>query len=199
MIPYSVDDYTQALVSLAPQGRAWNLKPNTVMNYVLRGLAQTYHRSDVDAIKLLEEAFPKTVNSMLPEWEKTLGLPDGCSLHETSNLAKRQNAVVSKLISTNGQSKFFFIRYAEMMGYIVTITEFRTARCGLSFCGDPINGEDWPFVWRVNAGESTVRYALSGTSQSGDPLRSWGDRYIECKLKTLTPSHTILHVSYTTS
>ncbi len=41
---------------------------------------------------------------------KTLGLPDDCAIGEMDSLPKRQGAVVSRLISTGGQSKpFLFI------------------------------------------------------------------------------------------
>ncbi|MEY0594856.1 YmfQ family protein [Providencia manganoxydans] len=196
MIPYTVEDYTKALISLAPQGLAWNWKPNTVMHAVLRGLARGYQSSDLDAIQLLSGAFPKTATVMLPEWEKTLGLPDDCAIGEMDSLPKRQRVVVSKLVSSGGQSKNYFINYAAELGYSITITEFRPARCGISACGDPLNGEDWPFVWRVNAGDTAISYALSGVSYCGDPLRSWGNRYLECALGKLCPPHTILQISY---
>lgn len=196
MIPYMIEDYTKALISLAPQGLAWNWKPNSVMYAVLRGLARSYQSSDLDAIQLINGAFPKTATVMLPEWEKTLGLPDDCAIGEMDSLPKRQGAVVSKLVSSGGQSKAYFINYAAELGYTITITEFRPARCGISACGDPLNGEDWPFVWRVNAGKTVISYALSGVSYCSDPLRSWGNRYLECMLNKLSPPHTILQVSY---
>lgn len=196
MTSYTVEDYTKALVSLAPQGLAWNWKPNSVMRAVLRGLARSYQSSDLDAIQILVGAFPKTATVMLSEWEKTLGLPDDCAIGEMDSLPKRQGAVVSKLVSTGGQSKSYFINYASELGYTITITEFRPARCGISACGDSLNGEDWPFVWRINAGDTVISYALSGLSYCGDPLRSWGSRYLECMFNNLAPPHTILQVSY---
>ncbi|MDX4117954.1 putative phage tail protein [Providencia rettgeri] len=197
MTPYTVEDYTKALISLAPQGLAWNWKPNSVMRAVLRGIARSYQSSDLDAIQLLSGAFPKTATVMLQEWEKTLGLPDDCAIGEMDSLPKRQGAVVSKLVNTGGLSKSFFINYAAELGYEVTISEFRPARCGLSTCGAPLNGEDWPYVWRLNAGNTTMSYAKVGLSYCYDPLRTWGNRYLECKFNLLSPPHTILQVSYT--
>lgn len=72
---------------------------------VLRALARSFQRSDNDAQSLLSGAFPKTATIMLTDWENTLGLPDDCSIGEVDTIAKRQNAIVSKLISTGGQSK----------------------------------------------------------------------------------------------
>ncbi len=53
MISYSVEDYTKALISLAPHGLAWNWKSDSAMYSVLNGLAWNYHISDIDSIQLL--------------------------------------------------------------------------------------------------------------------------------------------------
>lgn len=196
MRAYSINDYVNALRSLAPQGLAWNWAPDSHMHAVLRGLAHSYQSSDNSAVQLLEGAFPKTATVLLSEWESTLGLPDDCAIGEMDSITKRQGAVVSKLIASGGQSKRYFIELAAELGYAITITEFRQARAGISVCGDPLNGEEWPFVWRVNAGGTAISYAQAGISYCGDPLRSWGDRYLKCKFNQLSPPHTILQVSY---
>ncbi len=85
---------------------------------------------------------------------------------------------------------------ARALGYDITITEFRQARAGLSACGDALNGDDWPFVWRVNAETTTMTYAQCGLSYCGDPLASWGNKQLECRLSTLCPSHTIVKFGY---
>ena len=58
------------------------------------------------------------------------------------------------------------------MGYTISIKEYRQARAGLSVCGDGLNGDDWPFVWLVEAEDTTITYARAGLSYCGDPLRS---------------------------
>lgn len=102
---FSTDDYLKALQALIPSGRAWTKDRNAVQTAVLRALARSYQRSDNDSQSLLSGAFPKTATIMLTDWENTLGLPDDCSIGEVDTIAKRQNAIVSKLISTGGQSK----------------------------------------------------------------------------------------------
>lgn len=102
---FSTDDYLKALQALIPSGRAWTRDKNAVQTAVLRALARSFQRSDNDAQSLLSGAFPKTATIMLTDWENTLGLPDDCSIGEVDTIAKRQNAIVSKLISTGGQSK----------------------------------------------------------------------------------------------
>lgn len=196
MIIYSVSDYTRALQSLMPVGLAWPKTPDAVQTGVLRALASSFQRSDSDARGLLVGAFPATATIMLPEWEKTLGLPDDCSIGEIDSIAKRQAAVVAKLISTGGQSIAYFITIASTLGYDITITQYRQARAGMSVCGDALNGEDWPFTWLVTAPETTINYARAGRTYCGDPLRSWGNRQLECRINALAPSHTIVLFGY---
>lgn len=196
MKAYSTNDYVSALRSLAPQGLAWDWAPDSHMHAVLRGLAHNYQSSDNSAVQLLEGAFPKTASVLLSEWESTLGLPDDCAIGEMDSITKRQGAVVSKLIASGGQSKRYFIELAAEMGYTIEITEFRLARAGLSACGDALNGDDWRFVWRINAGSTTTLKAQAGISYCGDPLRSWGGRYLQCKFTHISPPHTILQVGY---
>ncbi|HGF1302029.1 TPA: YmfQ family protein, partial [Klebsiella quasipneumoniae subsp. similipneumoniae] len=179
---FSTDDYLKALQALIPSGRAWTRDKNAVQTAVLRALARSFQRSDNDAQSLLSGAFPKTATIMLTDWENTLGLPDDCSIGEVDTIAKRQNAIVSKLISTGGQSKSYFIGIAAAMGYTIAIKEYRQARAGLSVCGDSLNGDDWPFVWLVEAEDTTISYARVGLSYCGDPLRSWGNRQLECRI-----------------
>lgn len=193
---FTTDDYRQALQALIPTGRAWPRDPDTVQYAVLRSLAASYQRSDSDALSILSGAFPKTATIMLPEWEEALSLPDDCSIGEVDTIAKRQAAIVSKLISTGGQSKAYFISIAKALGYNITIKEYRQARAGLSVCGDGLNGDEWPFVWLVEAEDTTISYARAGLSYCGDPLRSWGNRQLECRINALAPSYTLVKFGY---
>ncbi|ENP2423915.1 YmfQ family protein [Klebsiella pneumoniae] len=193
---FSTDDYLKALQALIPSGRAWTRDKNAVQTAVLRALARSFQRSDNDAQALLSGAFPKTATIMLTDWENTLGLPDDCSIGEVDAIAKRQAAIVSKLISTGGQSKAYFIGIAKALGYNITIKEYRQARAGLSVCGDRLNGDEWPFVWLVEAEDTTISYARAGLSYCGDPLRSWGSRQLECRINALAPSYTLVKFGY---
>ncbi|OKB63777.1 phage tail protein [Klebsiella pneumoniae] len=193
---FSTDDYLKALQALIPSGRAWTRDKNAVQTAVLRALARSFQRSDNDAQALLSGAFPKTATIMLTDWENTLGLPDDCSIGEVDAIAKRQAAIVSKLSSTGGQSKAYFIGIAKALGYNITIKEYRQARAGLSVCGDRLNGDEWPFVWLVEAEDTTISYARAGLSYCGDPLRSWGNRQLECRINALAPSYTLVKFGY---
>lgn len=193
---YSHDDYASAMQALLPTGRVWPRHPDSTQSRVLAALAWTYQRSDASALSLLSGAFPPTALALLPEWEATMGLPDDCSIGEVQTIQKRRNAVVAKLIGQGNLSKDYYIQVAKALGYDITITEFRQSRCGFSVCGEALNGEDWPWTWRINAGETTYVQASCGQTYCGEPLSTWGNKVLECTLARIAPPFTILLFSY---
>ncbi|MEC5343649.1 putative phage tail protein [Brenneria populi] len=180
---YSIDDYTSAIQSLFPVGRVWPRASDSVITTLIRALAAAYQQNDADAIQLLVDAFPATASALLPEWEATLGLPDDCACNTSNDEIIRRQTVVSKLIGTGGQSAAYFSSLLEAMGYGISIKQFRTARCGLSVCGDAINGDRWPYVWEV-----TVTDAASNAACTL--------KLLLCRLEEFSPAHTKLMTSY---
>lgn len=193
---YSANDYAGALQALMPSGRAWPRTSTAVQTAVLRALGHSFRRSDDDAQRLLSGAFPATATVMLSEWEGTLGLPDNCAISEIVGISDRQRAVVSKLISTGGLNRGYYIQVAAALGYTISITQFRPAMSGMSVCGDALNGDEWPFTWRINAPETTFNYAVAGGSYCGDPLASWGNKKLECSIGKIAPSHLNIIFNY---
>jgi uncharacterized protein YmfQ (DUF2313 family) len=132
----------------------------------------------------------------LADWERVLALPDPCLIGVPQSIRQRIQAVISKLRSRGGQSKPFFIALAKSLGYNVTITTFRPARAGIARAGDRLYGGDWNFTWRVNAPAVTVTYAVAGLTAAGDPLASWGNKALECRLSQMKPAESILLFGY---
>lgn len=196
MSRYSQRDYASALGKLLPPGKAWSHGDGTVLRKVLLGLARSFEASDTAALSLLRNAFPATAGSLLTDWEKTLGLPDDCAIGEMTTIAQRRAAVVTKLTSSGGLSITALIDALARSGYTITITEYRRARCGLSACGDALNGDDWPLVLQVNVPETTIFRAKCGQARCGDPLRTWGNKTMECILKRLVAPDLILRINY---
>lgn len=196
MSRYSNRNYATALGKLLPPGKAWVHSDDSVMGNVLLGLAKSFEASDTAALSLLRNAFPATAGSLLTDWEQALGLPDDCSIGEMTTIALRRAAVVTKLISNGSLSVTSLIDVLVRSGYTITVTEFRRARCGLSACGDALNGDDWPFVLQVDVPETTVVRARCGQAHSGDPLRTWGNKALECILKRLVAPDIIIRINY---
>lgn len=132
----------------------------------------------------------------LADWERVLALPDPCLIGVPQSVRQRIQAVVSKLQARGGQSRTFFIALAKSLGYDVTITTFRPARAGISQAGDHLYGGDWDYAWRVNAPAVTVNYAVAGLTAAGDPVASWGNKILECRLSQMKPAESILLFGY---
>lgn len=149
--------------------------------------------SDADAV--YSAVFPDTGEG-LSDWERVLALPDPCLGGLTQGVAGRLRAVVSKVQLRGGQSKSFFIALAKSLGYDITITTFRPAYAGTAQAGDPLYGGEWDFAWRVNAPLESIQYAAAGISGVGDPLATWGNKPLECRLSQMMPAESVLIFGY---
>lgn len=157
--------------------------------------AKAMDLADAQASMVYSTIFPDSGEG-LADWERVLALPDPCLVGQAQTVGQRVQAVISKLQGRAGQSKPFFIALAKSMGYDITITTFRPASVGLSRAGDPLNGGDWNFTWRVNAPAVTTSHARVGITGAGDPLTSWGNKSLECRLGQLKPAESILLFGY---
>lgn len=194
---YQASDFLTALQALMPRGLAWPRDPASVMGQVMLGLAPTWARHTERNNNLLVDAFPATAVELLPEWESALGLPDPCA-GPAPTVAQRQSQVVARFAGSGGQSVPYFVQYAALLGYTVTVTEYVASRVGQSRVGQPISrmGQQWSFVWQINAPLNTVTQSRVGSARAGDPLASWGNAVLQCEINEVVPAHTILIFAY---
>lgn len=188
-------DYLRAFQALMPRGRVWPKDPDAEQTAVFTGLTQIYARNTARANQLLVDAFPGTTYELLPEWEATLGLPDPCA-GSAPTIQQRRNQVVARLANSGGQSIAYFVNFAAQLGYTVTITQYAQARAGMLRAGDPCNGYDWNFAWKVNAPLASLTNAVAGAMAAGDPLVAWGNNVLECEFRSVMPAHTVLIFAY---
>lgn len=183
------------LMSLLPPGLAWPRDEGTGLDKVLTAEAVELTRVDTSVQDLLTESYPLTSNNLLTDWERVTGLPNACvGAPETVQL--RREAVDQKLATTGGQSPGFFIDLAASIGFEVTITEYTPFRVGSNGAGDPINSEEWAYVWQINAPEETIRDFEVGSNAVGEGLRTWGNELLECVITQYQPAHTRVLFSY---
>jgi uncharacterized protein YmfQ (DUF2313 family) len=192
---YSAQDFAGVIQALLPRGLIWPRDPASVMAQAVSCLSPTFARHTLANNELLVDAFPATAVQLLTEWEETLGLPDPCA-GESPTLQQRQAQVVARLTNSGGQSVPFFINYAGMLGYAVTVSEFAPFRAGQSRAGQPTGLQDWFFTWRINAPLNTVTYFEAGQSGAGQALESWGNAVLQCELMAIKPAHTYLNFGY---
>lgn len=188
-------DFTDQLMALLPTGKVWPRDLDAVIRATMAGLAPTYRRNLDRGNNLLVDAFPRTTVELLPEWEKSLGLPDPCQ-GPAPTIAQRQQQVLTRFISTGGQTVDYFIAVAAALGYPITITEYAATRFGSRF-GRRFGGIGWNYIWQVNAalyGRAPFRF---GQNRFGDRFSTFGNAVLECVLNELKPAHTELIFSYT--
>lgn len=193
---YTAARYKEQLKALLPPGRAFPRETGTTLDALLDALAVELARIDTRGDELTTEANPQTTLELLADWERVAGLPDPCVADQVQSIATRRMALVSKLSGTGGQSRAYFIAVAAALGYTVTIEEFHPFVAGGSYAGDDVTNGDWAFTWRIHAPGVTVTPFSVGTSAAGDPLNSWGNDLLECRMNHLKPAHTILQFAY---
>lgn len=176
---YSEGDYLAALQQLMPRGRVWPNDPDAIQTKVLAALIKIYARNNLRANYLLADAFPSTTTELISEWESTLGLPDPCA-GPAPTLQQRRAAIVAYFANSGGQSINYYIAYAALLGYTITITQFPPDQ----------------FKWQINAALNNVSYFRTGVSNAGEPLATWGNDVLECEMNRIKPAHTTLVFSY---
>lgn len=174
------EKYAPALKSLLPSGRIWDFPIDSDAYALLRALAYSLSRVEIRGQDLLREFHPSTMNELLPDWERVLGLPGDNPIPPTT-LAGRRGAVLAKLLGHGDPTNEFFENLAESLSYdgaVVISGLFKPFVAG-SDAGSPLlNSEGgWPFAWLV----------LARTIGADDML--------EWLIGSLTPAHTVALLS----
>ncbi len=190
-----INEYKENLKDLLPQGLMWPRENGTGLDKFLYAVATELARVDSRVRDMLREAYPLSSAELLEDWERVVGLPEPC-VGTPTDVQTRRQAVHEKLGRRGGQSRQYFIDLAAKYGFTITIAEYNTFRAGHSSAGDPVNGPQWRFAWRVNAPETTIRTFKAGQNSAGDPLRRWGNELLECLINRLKPAHTHVIFAY---
>jgi uncharacterized protein YmfQ (DUF2313 family) len=193
--------YVGVIKKLLPRGWAWRSAPGSVMDKLLSTFAAEAARIEGRAFDFLSEMNPNNAFEMLDNWERLLALPDECSPEEELTLAKRRLRVLQKLTTGGGQSKAFYIRIAQQLGYdigVFDVENYSAFRVGISRVGDPLtNTEEWAFAFQIKAPASSVRRFRVGQSVVGERLVLAENTTLECVIRRFAPAHTVPVFSYT--
>lgn len=177
---YSAADYLGALQALMPRGRVWPRDTSTVQASVLAGLANSYAVQNARANYLLVDAFPKTAIELLPEWEASLGLPALAAGPAPSILA-RQTMVVARFVGAGGTTVACYSRYADLLGFRLTIAGSAPFRCGQSRAGQHLGGV-----------EQMYGLTVSVVGATSTPFGQYGPAVLESELQRIAPPYSVL-------
>ncbi|NBB51512.1 DUF2313 domain-containing protein [Rhizobium sp. CRIBSB] len=191
----SVEAYTHQLQALLPGGPIWTRDPAARLTAVLAALAAEFARLDQRAEQLTVELDPRTTYEMLTDWERVLGLPDGCT-PVTGTISERRAAVIQKLTSLGGQTPAFFVALAAALGFEVVIHEFDPDVDDYS-PGLDITGGKWRHAWRMEVLTQTDFTSFrAGVSAAGDRLVEGGALDLECVIRRAKPAHSQVLFTY---
>ncbi|MDA8139532.1 MAG: DUF2313 domain-containing protein [Desulfobacteraceae bacterium] len=154
-------------------------------------------RAQADAQQLLREMFPDTCFALLPDWERLLGLPDGC-VGQLPTVAQRIAAAAAKWGEKRALSKSHLIAAAARLGYTITITSYAMRRFGQAVIGGDYTGREWAGTITVNAPAVAVHSRGYGAAVYGEAYRTWGFTALECAIQRLRPAHVNVIFSYDT-
>lgn len=193
----SVSDYREQMRQLLPPGPAWEADFYPNFHRILDALSPEFVRIDDRALDLLNEMFPGTINELLPDWERVMGLPDDC-MGPSSSFGERKQEVYRRFSAIGEQRKAYFISIANRFGYPdASINEWRAPRWGRSRFGASRFGS-WgaQFVWELNLGSRIASGARFGFSVWGSRFGSNPNSFIECIIRRYAPAHTVVLFNY---
>lgn len=189
-------NWLAALQALLPPGRALNREPGSVLTKVLGAIAAMLLAAQLKFENLIDQRDPRLATSLLPEWERMLGLPDSCT-PAGQTIIDRQRAAFQRYTEQGGQSRAYFIDLANKLGEAaVTVTEFTRMTCN-SHCNSALYSLADKFTWRVNIPHPALNVRLMNcNSHCNSALQQYTPSTIECALRERKPAHTSVIFAY---
>lgn len=147
--------YKQALISLLPRGKIWEVKPDTISDILLTVNAKMYAAADDKIGGLIEEADIRTTKDLLEEWEELYGL-------EAEGSYEDRLAALNAKAAKGRQDKQFYIDICKIQGCTVEIEEYAPFMVGLSECGgeDELGEEEIIYYWTIIVKEAASDEAI---------------------------------------
>lgn len=131
------DAYSEALVTLFPNGIAWpKWRHDSIFMKLVKGLGEYWGFVDSRAADLLErESDPRKTIELLPDWERAYGLPGEC-FTQPNSVSERQKRLVWHMTLLGAQSRDWFRYAASLEGHNIRIREYAPVMAGVTRCGD---------------------------------------------------------------
>lgn len=186
----SQDEATRQLASMIPDGRAWQAKgvPGTNMYAVVSACASEFRQIQIQIETLASEFDINLSEQLLPDWEKSCGLPEEC-IGQMASLEDRRNAVILRLRKIPFVTKEDYENLAfQLTGLSVTVTP-----------GAEIELFPLDFPIPFSSGNSYFKlYVKFNDSIGGFPYLfpfnfvSTGDNIIRCVFEQIAPANVLI-------
>lgn len=189
LVPTSILDaptLRQSLQQLSqhlPEGRAWGDKvvEGTNTFALLNSCAVAFNRVQIQIQKIADEFDISMTTDLLPEWEKSVGLPDEC-VNTLASLAERRENIIFRLrrVPTVTKAEFEVLGTA-LAGVPVTVTP------GAEFEGFPADS--------VSKFKLYVTFPVSNTGfpyAFPHPLGGFQSAVVECIFNKIVPANVVV-------
>lgn len=186
----SIEEATRQLASTIPDGRAWQAKniPGTNMYAVVSACAAEFREIQIQIETLAREFDINLSDQLLPDWEKSCGLPEEC-IGQMASLEDRRNAVILRFRKIPFVTKADYENLAfQLTGLSVTVTP-----------GAEIELFPLDFPIPFSSGNSYFKlYVTFNDSVGGFPYLfpfnfvSTGDNIIRCVFEQISPANVLI-------
>lgn len=186
----SQEEATRQLASTIPDGRAWQAKslPGTNMYAVVSACAAEFREIQIQIETLASEFDINLSDQLLPDWEKSCGLPEEC-IGQMASLTDRRNAVILRLRKIPFVTKEDYENLAfQLAGLNVTVTP-----------GAEIELFPLDFPIPFSSGNSYFKlYVTFNDAIGGFPYLfpfnfvSTGDNIIRCVFEQIAPANVLI-------
>jgi len=202
---YTVEDFRDICLQLLPSGPAWPRESSSRFGLLFESLMSEFVVINNAMQQLTEEMSPINSSLLFELWEAEYGLPGTC-ITEVQTIEQRQGALIERHTYVGRQDRQFFIDLANRLGFTITIDEFSALSPGPSGSyavaresGNltqvtPV-GDDWNFVWRVNASIDALA-VREYPGAYGEFYQGARNQLLECTLRHFCHIHRVLIFSY---
>ena len=183
-------DYDLALTHLLPPGPAWNRATGSPGSAVLTSGASQLQRIDALAMKLIEEADPRTCAETFEDWLRVYGIPDECMIGIEGLTDDQKRQALLLLVRRSGLTHAFYDELGAIFDIDVDTGAYDPFRV-TSRVDSPIWGTDWAhaYVIVVRTSLTSSKNLFRTTSRADERLASWGISFLECLVRKNAPAH----------
>lgn len=195
-----IEDITQFLANHLPPGRLWNLKNESSSNIhkLLMSVSSEYQLLFNKIAEMATEFNIDNTFLLLSDWEKSVGIPDGCIDIPIDDLAKRKTAVKNRIKKTP------FVTLGEIQQYVDDL--FAEFDLKLYPGADYFSGYEYQYEFNYIGGVNLKFLLVVEVDQSGDTYEyeyqfeyeaGVNKSQIECALRKVIPANVAIIFEFT--
>lgn len=189
------ENYRAQLAALLPTGLAWPHAPDSTLQRLLAGWAESFARLDARAQELVAESDPRAAVALLPDWARVAGVPDSC-VDDAPTADALRAQLLRRLTGINSPTPAYFVDLAAAFGFAITLTEF-TPTTVEDDVDAAILDLPWAYTWQVNTALNGDVVPISVVDDVDALLESWtNNAALECLISRAKPAHTTVIYSY---